>query len=70
MDSLLDQARQVTGVAARRAVYGKMWEQAEQDLPITYLWTWKNIAGMSVKIQGFAPVADGMIRLQGLSMTH
>jgi hypothetical protein len=47
-----------------------MWEQAEQDLPITYLWTWKNIAGMSVKIQGFAPIADGMIRLQGLSMTH
>jgi peptide/nickel transport system substrate-binding protein len=70
VDSLLDQARQVTGVAARRALYGKMWEQAEQDLPITYLWTWKNIAGMSVKIQGFAPVADGMIRLQGLSMTH
>jgi peptide/nickel transport system substrate-binding protein len=69
VDSLLDQARQVTDITARRALYEKMWQQAAQDLPITYLWTWKNLAGMSAKIQGFVPIADGMIRLQGLSMT-
>jgi peptide/nickel transport system substrate-binding protein len=67
VDSLLDQARQVTDIAARRALYEKMWQQAAQDLPITYLWTWKNIVGMSAKIQGFTPIADGMIRLQGMS---
>jgi peptide/nickel transport system substrate-binding protein len=68
VDSLLDQARQVTDIAARRALYEKMWQQEAQDLPITYLWTWKNIVGMSAKIQGFVPIADGIIRVQGLSM--
>jgi peptide/nickel transport system substrate-binding protein len=68
LDSLLDQARQVSDVAARKAIYAKVWNIAQQDLPITYLWSWKNIAGMSAKIQGFEPMPDGLIRLQGLSM--
>jgi peptide/nickel transport system substrate-binding protein len=68
VDSLLDQARQVADVPARRALYEKMWQQEAQDLPITYLWTWKNIVGMSAKVKGFVPIADGMIRLQGLSL--
>jgi peptide/nickel transport system substrate-binding protein len=68
LDSLLDQARQVSDVAARRAIYAKVWDIAGQDLPITYLWSWKNIAGMSAKIDGFQPIPDGLIRLQGLSM--
>jgi peptide/nickel transport system substrate-binding protein len=68
IDGLLDQARQVSDVAARKAIYAKVWDIAEQDLPITYLWSWKNIAGMSAKIDGFQPIPDGLIRLQGLSM--
>jgi peptide/nickel transport system substrate-binding protein len=68
LDSLLDQARQASDVAARKAVYAKVWDIAERDLPITYLWSWKNIAGMSAKIDGFQPIPDGLIRLQGLSM--
>ena len=68
LDSLLDQARQVSDVAARKAIYDKVWDIAAKDMPVTYLWSWKNIVGMSAKIEGFQPIPDGLIRLQGLSM--
>ncbi len=70
VDSLLDQARQVTDINARRALYEKLWMQEAQDLPITYLWTWKNIVGMSAKLQGFTPIPDGLIRVQGLQFAQ
>jgi peptide/nickel transport system substrate-binding protein len=70
LDALLDQARQVTDVGARRDIYAKAWTIASQDLPITYLWTWKNIVGMSAKIQGFVPIPDGLIRVQGLQLAQ
>jgi peptide/nickel transport system substrate-binding protein len=70
LDALLDQARQVTDVAARRDLYAKVWTIEARDLPITYLWTWKNIAGMSAKLQGFVPIPDGLIRVQGLQPAH
>jgi peptide/nickel transport system substrate-binding protein len=69
-DSLLDQARQVTDVDSRRGIYQQAWTIAAQDLPITYLWTWKNMVGMSAKIQGFVPIPDGLIRVQGLQLAH
>jgi peptide/nickel transport system substrate-binding protein len=70
LDSLLDQARQVSDVAARMGIYAKVWAMEARDLPITYLWTWKNIAGMSARLQGFVPVPDGLIRVQGLQFSH
>ena len=55
----------MTDVAQRKALYAQMMTQEEQDLPITYLWTPRNIVGMSAKLQGFRPVPDGMIRRAG-----
>lgn len=54
----------------RRAIYNKVWEQEAHELPITYLWTWKNVAGVSAKVQGFEPISNGLIRLQGISLTR
>ena len=68
VDDMLDRARQVSGVAERRALYAKMWQQERADLPLIYLWTPVNIVGLSAKLTGFKPVPDGMIRLQGLEM--
>ena len=68
VDHLLDEARGLTDVAQRKALYAQMMVQEEQDLPITYLWTPRNIVGMSAKLQGFRAVPDGMIRVQGLEM--
>jgi peptide/nickel transport system substrate-binding protein len=69
VDKLLDEARGMTDLAQRKAVYAQMWPQLRQDLPITYLWTPSNIAAMSAKLTGFRPVPDGMIRLQGLAIS-
>jgi peptide/nickel transport system substrate-binding protein len=69
VDKLLDAARGLTDVTQRKALYAQMWPQLRQDLPITYLWSWRNIVGMSAKLTGFRPVPDGMIRLQGLAMS-
>ena len=68
VDKPLDDARLTADPAKRRDLYAAMWQPAAQDLPILYLWTQKNIAGMSAKVEGFRPVPDGMIRLQGLSL--
>jgi peptide/nickel transport system substrate-binding protein len=70
VDNLLDQARTVSDIGQRQAIYTKLWAQVLQDDPTLYLWTPKNIVGMSAKVDGFRPVPDGMIRLQGLSIAH
>jgi peptide/nickel transport system substrate-binding protein len=68
VDKALDDARTVADVAGRRAFYAKVWEQERRDLPLIYLWTGKNIAGMKRGITGFQQVPDGLIRLQGVEM--
>ena len=68
VDDLLDRARAISDVGQRRTLYGEMWQQTRQDLPILYLWQQKNLVGMSAKVTGFKPVSDGMIRLQGVSL--
>ncbi len=68
VDKLLDEARGTVDVAKRRALYAQMWPDLRRDLPLTYLWIPRNIVGMSAKLNGFRPVPDGMIRVQGLEM--
>lgn len=68
VDQALDEARTITDVEQRQALYAKMWVQEREDLPLIYLWTLKNTVGMTAKLTGFNPVPDGMIRLQGLTM--
>ena len=68
-DGLIDQARAVADMSARRALYAKAFARLHADLPIMYLYTPRNIVGMSAKVSGFIPVADGMIRLGGVTFT-
>jgi peptide/nickel transport system substrate-binding protein len=68
VDKALDDARLTADPARRRDLYASMWTAERQDLPIMYLWTQKNIAGLSAKVEGFRPMPDGMIRLQGVSL--
>jgi ABC-type transport system substrate-binding protein len=67
-DALLDHARIPTDVAARRALYAKLWEVERADLPLLYLWTTKNVVGMKRGLQGFVQVPDGLIRLRGVTL--
>jgi peptide/nickel transport system substrate-binding protein len=68
VDAALDDARAVADVEQRGVLYAKLWQQERQDLPIIYIYQWQNIVGMSAKVTGFTPVADGLIRLQGVSL--
>jgi peptide/nickel transport system substrate-binding protein len=69
VDKLLDAARVEQDAAKRRALYGEAWQIAiRQDRHRVYLWHRKNIVAHSARLQGFTPVADGLIRPQGLRL--
>ena len=68
VDKLLDEGRSLTDTAKRQPVYAQLFQQLRSDLPLTYLYNARNIVGMTAKLQGFRPIPDGMIRLQGLEM--
>jgi peptide/nickel transport system substrate-binding protein len=69
VDRLLDQARTETDMAARRALYGRVFEIAlRADRSRVYLWHRKNIVAHTARLSGFVPVADGLIRPQGLRL--
>lgn len=67
-DDLIDQARGVADMGQRLGFYGKAFELLHQDLPILYLYAPRWIFGMSRSVKGFIPVADGMLRLSGVSI--
>jgi peptide/nickel transport system substrate-binding protein len=68
MDKLLDDARLETDQAKRKALYQKVAELTQKDVPISYIYTTRYFNGVSAKISGFKPVADGLIRLQGIKV--
>jgi peptide/nickel transport system substrate-binding protein len=69
VDAWLDQAREVTDVAARGTIYAKLAVQLERDLPLIYLYAPKNIVAMSTRVNGYVPVPDGLVRPQGMSIS-
>ncbi len=70
VDSLLEKAREITDVGQRRDLYAQVWQHVAQDVPLIYLWNLKNVVGMSKKVQGYRPIPDGIIRLQGVSLAQ
>ena len=64
VDELLDRARTVSDINERRDAYEGVWQQVSKDLPIIYLYTPRNIVGLSKKVAGFTLLADGLLRLQ------
>lgn len=70
VNELLDRARTVTDLNERRSAYEGVWQQVSKDLPIIYLWTPRNIVGMTRKVAGFTLMADGLLRLQDVRPTQ
>ena len=68
VDKLLDEGRSLTDVTKRRPIYAQVFQELRRDLPLTYLYNLRNTVAMTAKLQGFRPIPDGMIRLQGLEM--
>jgi peptide/nickel transport system substrate-binding protein len=68
VDRLLEQGRAMTDIGQRRVAYQQVWEALRRDLPVTFLYSPRNIVAMTAKLNGFRPIPDGMIRVQGLEM--
>ena len=56
-------------LAKRRDLYAQAVRIAfGQDVGRIYLWHRKNIMAHSARLTGYRPIADGMIRLQGMRL--
>lgn len=69
-DTLLDQARSTADMGTRMATYAKIYTMLREDLPIIYIYSPRWNFGMSAKVEGFEPVADGMLRLNGVKFAR
>jgi peptide/nickel transport system substrate-binding protein len=69
-DTLLDQARATDDMAQRMATYTKVVQLLREDLPIIYLYSARWNFGAAAKVEGFDPVADGMLRLGGVKFAR
>jgi peptide/nickel transport system substrate-binding protein len=63
-DELLEAARRESDLGKRRAIYEQLWRQEQADLPLIYLWTTRNILGVSKKVTGVTLLANGLLPLQ------
>ncbi len=67
VDALLDAARTELDIEKRRDLYARMIRLSiGQDANRIYLWHRKNIMAHQTRLVGYRPIADGMIRLQGM----
>jgi peptide/nickel transport system substrate-binding protein len=68
VDALLTKARQVAEPAARKKLYDQATEILLREVPRILLWHRRVFTAMSVRVQGFTPHPDGIIRFQGLKL--
>ncbi|QEI05849.1 ABC transporter substrate-binding protein [Pigmentiphaga aceris] len=68
VDKLLDQARVVTDLAARKDLYDRAETIMQDEMPGSYIYYQPWLFVASTKVQGFTPSPDGMIRLKGVSL--
>jgi peptide/nickel transport system substrate-binding protein len=67
VDKMLDDARVPSDMAKRKAIYNEVMKIAADEVPYVYLWHPMEIKALGPTVQGFVPVADGMIRTQNLT---
>ena len=70
VDRLLDAARETPDRAERRRLYDQVQAITQQDLPIVYLYFPQWIYALNRRVEGFTPVPDGIIRLEGVRLAR
>jgi peptide/nickel transport system substrate-binding protein len=68
-DSLVTKARHVTEPAERKKLYDQATEILLREVPSLHLWHRRVFTGYSIKVQGFTPHPDGIIRVKGLKLS-
>jgi peptide/nickel transport system substrate-binding protein len=67
-DALLDQARTTSDMTQRMPIYTKVFQTLREEKPIIYLYSARWNFGATAKLEGFVPVPDGMLRLNGVKL--
>jgi len=67
VDALLNQARAVSDMAVRKAIYAKAVAIINHDSPYVFLYHPNNVLAYSNSIKGFVYIPDGLIRVATLS---
>ncbi|SNR37170.1 ABC transporter substrate-binding protein [Puniceibacterium sediminis] len=70
VDGLLNSARVSNDMATRKKDYDAALAILQEDMPIIYLYHQAWIWALDEKVQGFVPYPDGMIRLEGVSLSE
>ncbi|WBU57374.1 ABC transporter substrate-binding protein [Paracoccus sediminicola] len=70
VDRLLAEARAVSDMEERKALYHQANQILMEELPLFYLYNEAWLYGVSGDVEGFSPSPDGMIRLEGVSLTE
>jgi peptide/nickel transport system substrate-binding protein len=68
IDRLLDAARLTSDFTERKAIYEKAAEIILSEQPYLYLFHRRALIAHSNKVEGYRPVPDGLVRLQGVTI--
>lgn len=66
VDKALDEARLTSDPAKRKAIYERAAKIVNSEIPILYLYHRKVLIAQSIRLDGFKPVPDGLVRVTGL----
>ena len=67
-DKALDDARLVSDMAKRKAIYEKLTKLEMEDEPILYLYHRRILIAHSNKLEGYKQMPDGLVRVVGLKL--
>jgi peptide/nickel transport system substrate-binding protein len=67
-DKALDDARLVSDVAQRKALYEKLTRLEMEEVPIIYLYHRRLLFAHTTKLEGYKQMPDGLVRVIGLKL--
>ncbi|HEY1543130.1 MAG TPA: ABC transporter substrate-binding protein [Xanthobacteraceae bacterium] len=67
-DKALTEARTVSDVAKRKAIYESLAKVMLEQDPIIYLYHRRILIGLNARVQGYRQMPDGLIRVVGLTL--
>jgi peptide/nickel transport system substrate-binding protein len=67
-DKVLDDARLVSDMAKRKALYEKLTKLVLQEHPIVYLYHRRILIAHTNKLEGYRQMPDGLVRVVGLKL--
>jgi peptide/nickel transport system substrate-binding protein len=70
MDAALAEARAATDLAQRQAIYRRITATYLDEKPLLFLYHARWLWAASTRVEGFMPVADGLIRPQGIRIRN